>query len=125
MGILRDVVRDRAVRVLRLDPADAPGRHDRLMDAGFDSLMAVQLRNQLSQALGLERALPASLMFDYPTIESLAEHLLTRVMPVEASDSQSEAEQPADRVSASRAADVAAMTDAEVETLLLERLEKQ
>ncbi len=125
LAILRDVVRNRAVRVLRLDAADAPGRHDRLMDAGFDSLMAVQLRNQLSEALGLERALPASLMFDHPTIETLAEHLLTRVLPVEAGSSQSEAEQPADHVSASRAADVAAMTDTEVEALLLERLEKQ
>ena len=64
--------------MLRLDSADALGRYDRLMDVGFDSLMAVQLRNQLTEALGLDRPLPASLMFDHPTIEALAEHLLSR-----------------------------------------------
>ena len=49
----------------------------RLMDAGMDSLMAVQLRNRLSEVTGL--ALPASLMFDYPTIEDLSKLLLERM----------------------------------------------
>src|SRR5690606_2434020 len=58
VDILRDFVRDRVVRVLRLDPNTPPGRHDRLMDLGFDSLMAVQLRNQLGTGLGLDKPLP-------------------------------------------------------------------
>jgi acyl transferase domain-containing protein/SAM-dependent methyltransferase len=122
IAILRDVVRDRVVRILRLDAAEAPGRHGRLMDAGLDSLMAVQLRNQLSQALGLDRPLPASLMFDYPTIESLADHLLARVVPVEVGAPPVGAGELEGIAAAPRAADVAAMTDAEVEALLLVRL---
>ena len=42
--------------VLKLDASEPPGRHDRLMDLGFDSLMAVQLRNALGTGLGLEQS---------------------------------------------------------------------
>jgi aryl carrier-like protein len=124
LAILRDLVRERVVRILRLDSADLLGRYDRLMDVGLDSLMAVQLRNQLTEALGLDRPLPASLMFDHSTIEALAEHLLSRMMPAD-TDATLAGVRASAAVVGRRAADVSAMTDAEVEALLLERLEKQ
>ena len=120
LDIVRDAVRDRVVRVLKLAPDEAPGRHDRLMDAGLDSLMAVQLRNQLSKAFALARALPATLMFDYPTIEALAGHLLERIAPREDAVAPAAAA-TADPIAART--DVATMSEAEVEALLLQRLE--
>ncbi len=124
LELLRDFVRERVVRVLKLDAAQPPGRNDRLMDLGFDSLMAVQLRNQLSKALGLQRPLPATLMFDYPTIEALAAYLLERAMPAAVTDVAT-ASIPTTAAPPVLGADaVAAMSDAQIEELLLERLGK-
>ncbi|MBX3611470.1 MAG: acyltransferase domain-containing protein [Hydrogenophaga sp.] len=125
--LLREFVRERVVRVLRLGSDNPPGRHDRLMDLGFDSLMAVQLRNQLGTGLGLDKPLPATVMFDHPTIEALARYLRARVVP-EGTATPATAVEPiaATTLPASPVlgeATVAAMSDADIEALLLARLD--
>ena len=121
LELLRDFVREHVVRVLKLDATEPPGRHERLMDLGLDSLMAVQLRNQLAKGLALERPLPATVMFDYPTIEELARHLLDRLAPPTVA---AVAAAPTGTIAAPElgVSAVAAMSDEEIEALLLERL---
>jgi acyl carrier protein len=117
---LRDLVREQVMRILRLDAASPPALHDRLMDLGMDSLMAVQLRNGLSRALQLERALPSTLMFDYPTVDAIAGHLLQRLNPAAALPA---APAPASARPAAplKAVDVAALSDDDISRLLDER----
>ncbi|HEY4002170.1 MAG TPA: thioester reductase domain-containing protein [Candidatus Xenobia bacterium] len=69
-----EAVREEASRVMGLAdiPADRP-----LRELGLDSLMAVEIRNALSQALG--RPLAATVLFDYPTIEAMSKYLLTQI----------------------------------------------
>ena len=52
-----------------------------LTEQGFDSLMAVEMRNKLGQAL--QTTLPASLLFDYPTLEKIKTYLLAEVLDVD------------------------------------------
>jgi hypothetical protein len=123
--LLRDFVRERVVRVLKLDAANPPAGNARLMDLGFDSLMAVQLRNQLGAGLKLGKPLPATVMFDHPTVDALASFLLDRLAPPQP---HPQADEAAARVAASAPATlgahaVAAMSDAEIEALLISRLE--
>ena len=60
--------------VLRLPstPASAVG----FFDLGMDSLMAVELRNRVNRALSEAYVAPNTLVFDYPTIDDLARHLV-------------------------------------------------
>ncbi|MET8681776.1 beta-ketoacyl synthase N-terminal-like domain-containing protein, partial [Streptomyces sp. NPDC004647] len=49
-------------------------------DLGLDSVLSVQLRNRLVSATGLR--MPASILFDYPTLSALAAHLHDQILGV-------------------------------------------
>lgn len=72
-AVLRHRVQAAALRVLGL-PADYD-LDDRqpLADIGLDSLMAVELRNALGRLL--DRTLPATLLFEQPTVAALTTYL--------------------------------------------------
>jgi acyl carrier protein len=123
-GLLRDLVRQKAMQVLRLADDQTPGPNDRLMDLGFDSLMAVQLRGLLGEALGLSTALPATLLFDHPTIAAIASFLAARLDLSVTDASQLPAEQQRTG-NVARETEIASMSDESVEVLLMQRLRNQ
>ena len=123
--MLREFVRDRVIRVLKLDPTDPPAGNDRLMDLGFDSLMAVQLRNQLGIGLKLDKPLPATVIFDHPTIDALARYLLDRLTPPPSAVESSRKAEAQTAPATLGAVAVAAMSDAEIEALLDSRLDRR
>jgi aryl carrier-like protein len=73
-ALLMDYLRGQIRQILGLSSSYFVDEHEPLVRMGLDSLMAVELRNQLSAAL--ERPLMATLLFDYPTLSALANFLL-------------------------------------------------
>ena len=90
-----------------------------LHELGLDSLMSVELRNALAVPLG--RTLPPTLLFDYPTIESLALHLANDVLNLDLAG----AENPDAAAAASKDwKELEMLTETEAEALLLAELDR-
>ncbi|MCX7177464.1 MAG: acyl carrier protein, partial [Proteobacteria bacterium] len=118
-NLLIRVLSDLVAEVLRL-PRDEVAPRERLFDLGIDSLIAIELKNRLQGILGL--GLSTTLLFDYPTIETLAQYLLETLTPVLSA--------VADGASAPGSASAAAipavreLSEEEAEAMLLAQLEQ-
>ncbi|GHD52867.1 hypothetical protein GCM10017083_28800 [Thalassobaculum fulvum] len=90
----------------RIDPTQA------LNELGLDSLLALELRNRLSAALGATQ--PATLLFNYPSVAALTEHFAAGLLdgvPAAASKPERAPEPTYD-------AEIGTMSDGEIEALI-------
>lgn len=133
-AVLTSLVRAEIGLVLGAGPSEQDEQNEplaprqRLFDVGLDSLMAVELKNRVSSALGC--TLATTVLFDYPTLEALVDHLCavtpnirfeipapTEAEPSAASPTDAEATSPADAE-----AFLDQLSQQELENLLAEKL---
>ncbi|PRQ06479.1 SDR family NAD(P)-dependent oxidoreductase [Enhygromyxa salina] len=70
-------LRERVAKLMGLRRPETLDAGQPLFELGLDSLMAIELKNGLGRDLGLR--LRSTLLFDFPTVASLAEHLLAEL----------------------------------------------
>jgi hypothetical protein len=102
---------EQTLQVLGVGPSLQIDAGRALKDYGLDSLMAVELRNLLARSLAT--ALPATLLFDQPTLTALTQYLMVRLdldIP------------PANEAAPAAAAQVSALSEEEAEAQLLAEL---
>ncbi|MFJ6714522.1 SDR family NAD(P)-dependent oxidoreductase [Streptomyces sp. NPDC091265] len=93
---LLELVRGEVATVLGYEATEAPAADRAFKDLGFDSVLAVELRNRLARATGLR--LPATLVFNRPNPGELAAHLHDELLGGDAAAS------PTPRIPQARAA---------------------
>jgi aryl carrier-like protein len=120
--LLISFVGEHVARVIGASAAEAIDPRQPLHELGLDSLMAVELRNRLASGLGVPGSLPATLVFDHPTLTALsaylADHVVLAGRPVTL-DSAPTVAVPADAVDA-----IDLLSDAEVEELFERRTQR-
>jgi acyl carrier protein len=76
-GLVMTHLQQLAARTLGIDDAGSISGDVALFSLGLDSLTTLELRNAMEASF--ERQIPATLVFDHPTLESLAEHFVVRL----------------------------------------------
>lgn len=108
--IMVEFLRKRALHILGLKDSYYIDESQPLIKMGLDSLMAVEFRNYLAKTLN--RSLTATLLFDYPTLGTLADFLNGTPSPKNPA--------PEDKL----LAEIDTLSDEEAEELLKEELER-
>jgi acyl transferase domain-containing protein len=121
-ALLGAAVQAELAEVLALPERSRPPLDQGLFEMGMDSLMALEFRTRLQTLVA--RALPATLVFDCPTIHAIVRFLLAELFaPPEGGTKTRVEHEPTPAVAAESAADLEELSDDEAEALLLKKLE--
>ena len=71
-------VQNVVMKIMQLEAEDTPNPTIGFFDMGFDSLMAVEFKSQLSKDFAT--SLPTSLAFDYPNINAVCQYLSEQIL---------------------------------------------
>ncbi|MEM6403228.1 MAG: SDR family NAD(P)-dependent oxidoreductase, partial [Cyanobacteria bacterium P01_D01_bin.116] len=88
--VLRTEIQTEVAKVLGLSDDQLPDFEEGFFELGMDSLMAVELRNRITQLLGVK--LPSTLSFDFPNIEQLTKYLSSQVLQLSSEDDDQQPE---------------------------------
>jgi NAD(P)-dependent dehydrogenase (short-subunit alcohol dehydrogenase family)/acyl carrier protein len=113
-ALLQEHITRLAASVLGLQDSARIDVAQPLQELGLDSLLAVDLRNRLGHAV--EGTLPATLLFEYPTVSALTGYLASEVLALQGNGSESG--------SAEASADGRALPEERIATRLLETLNR-
>ncbi len=118
-------VRAEVAQVLGFEELTASQTSLSFNEMGMTSLMVVELRNRLESTVGCR--LPATVLFNYPTVEGLTDYVC-RSLGLDEQETPEQATSPAAGAppdeTAAAAARIAALSELEVESLLLKTLEE-
>jgi len=120
-----EYIRKQAARVLALEDTELPDPRRPLNELGFDSLTAVEFCNRVGRSVA--QHINPTLLFDYPTLESLTGYVLRDLLQMDLGDDQDEApsedEQAVDEVREQTMAEVEGMSEEDMDALVAEQLE--
>lgn len=127
MPALRQYLKDQLTPILRIPPAELDAQKS-FKDLGLDSLTGLELRNRIN--LHLSISLSATAVWNYPTIDLMAEHIVT-LLPGEpcaddpkATAAKSTADQATEQELTNLLDELDGLSEDEVQLLLSENLEK-
>jgi len=119
-------IRKQAARVLAMDDANLPDPRRTLNELGFDSLTGVEFANRVGRAIG-QHVNPA-LLFDYPTLESLAGYVVRDALHLEveatATPAEPKAEEAAEEIRQQTLSDVESMSEEDMDALVSQQLKQ-
>jgi myxalamid-type polyketide synthase MxaE and MxaD/epothilone polyketide synthase C/epothilone polyketide synthase D len=116
LATVQALVRERVAAALHAGAGEPPPLDVGLSQLGFDSLMALDLRRRLQADVG--RPLPATLVFDHPTIAALTRYLGGEVLGLAAPPPTPEVDADAARVAAMSEDELGAAIDDRLAALL-------